>query len=84
MRARRQRGPTTRLVGNQQITITIPVAVDEAARLAAGDAFRVEADCGDWRVAAVRVQDPLDAFIGAFPGIVEAADLDVLRGEWER
>jgi bifunctional DNA-binding transcriptional regulator/antitoxin component of YhaV-PrlF toxin-antitoxin module len=78
---KRKRRPATRLSGKHQVTI--PLAVVEAAHLAVGDTFRVEAD-GDGRVVLIRESDPLDAFVGAFPGIVEATDLEGLRGEWER
>lgn len=63
--------------------VTIPAAAVEAARLVVGDTFRIHAD-GDGRVVLIRESDLLDAFVGAFPGIVEVTDIEGLRGEWER
>lgn len=77
----KDRRRSTRVSSKNQVTL--PVAALRAAHVASGDELRVEVD-GDGRLLLIRVSDPLDQVIGAFPGISAAADVDAERDGWER
>jgi bifunctional DNA-binding transcriptional regulator/antitoxin component of YhaV-PrlF toxin-antitoxin module len=63
--------------------ITLPVEALRQAHVGPGDELRVTAD-GHGRLILTVVRDPLEALIGAVPGISADTDLETMRDEWER
>ncbi|MDZ7577495.1 MAG: hypothetical protein U0904_04890 [Candidatus Nanopelagicales bacterium] len=72
---------TTRVSSKNQITL--PVAALAAAHVATGDELVVEAQA-EGRILLVRAADPLEPFLGKFPGLSAATGLEELRDEWDR
>lgn len=71
----------TRVSAKHQITL--PVAAMREAGIEEGDELSVRVE-GDGRLTLVRQRDLIDQWIGAFPGLSSATDLERLRDEWER
>jgi AbrB family looped-hinge helix DNA binding protein len=78
---RKRRRGMTRVSAKHQITL--PVAAMREAGIEEGDELSVRVD-GDGRLALIRERDRIDQWIGAFPGLSIATDLEGLRDEWER
>lgn len=70
---------TTRITTKNQVTL--PVSVLGEAHLRPGAVITVEAE-GPGRIVVRAVDDELEAFIGALPGVWPPDALESLRGEW--
>jgi bifunctional DNA-binding transcriptional regulator/antitoxin component of YhaV-PrlF toxin-antitoxin module len=82
MRVKVKRKPgVTRVSRKNQITL--PVAALAKARVRVGDELRVTVEARG-RILLESDHDPLDAFVGALPGLSEATDLETLREEWDQ
>lgn len=76
-----KRTRTTRVSSKNQVTL--PVATLAATHVVPGDELVVEAQA-EGRILLVRAADPLEPFLGKFPGLAAATSLEELRDEWDR